>query len=905
HMMRIFTITCFTIFTFFLLPISAQTPDQFVKLPVLNGVNNPTGLTFDETGRLFVWEKAGKFYIAESGGLRQLINITQECANWRDHGLMDVVLHPNFVNNGQIFLFYAVNRHYLLNFGTPQYDPAIESSYEASIARVERFTLDISGNLDLVPNSRKILLGQNLNEGILLLHESHGAAGIIFGTDGSLLISTGDGSTGSEAYGGGGDGGGTYASQAIADGIMDPSENVGSFRAQMLDSHNGKILRLDPETGEGLPSNPYYDASAPASARSRVWTLGLRNPWRMSIRPGTGSHFMEDGDPGVILLADVGWGRWEELDVIDGPAQNMGWPFFEGYEWRWEFWPMEERFNPSAPNPLYEAGVCDKRFFEFKELIKEPIVGGEPTFLNPCNQNKQIPTEMTFVHKRPEISWSHAEWNPPTRTFVGVFNNEGAAVSVQVDDTASPISSENFDGVCGIGGFFYEGDNFPAAYKNTYIGADFRGWWKQFIFDDNHKLTEVKPFIGYVGQVIDMAVSPVDGCVYYILNNNKNLYKICYGLDAFPEPVITSDKEYGGGPLTVQFDGSQSVDPEGDGLNYFWDFGDGTNSTAAQPTHTFSPSDNNARGYTVSLTVTTSKNQSQTIQKIIGVNNTPPQVEITSFQDGDYYPLNGNTWLPLEADIRDAEHSTSNLKVAWQAFLHHNTHFHDEPIDSSFTSATLISPLGCLDETYYYRVRLTVADPTGLETTKEAEIFPYCGADIIRWDTVMGAPSQRDVTIQWTATDIPAQAVFEVQRTLDEVRYETLGQVNSWEQGPVYTFVDNAPIDGKAFYRIRVTDANRIPAYSPQIAVSYPELLPVRVYPNPVQGDLYLDFEALDVPAQVEIFNMMGQVLHTVEVDQIGTFEQKVDIARFSSGWYNYRITIGERTFLGKFWKDL
>ena len=43
---------------------------------------------------------------------------------------------------------------------------------------------------------------------------------------------------------------------------------------------------VDPATGDGLPSNPFYDAAAPRSWASRVWTLGLRQPFRATLRPG-------------------------------------------------------------------------------------------------------------------------------------------------------------------------------------------------------------------------------------------------------------------------------------------------------------------------------------------------------------------------------------------------------------------------------------------------------------------------------------------------------------------------------------------------------------------------------------------------------------------------------------------
>ena len=46
-----------------------------------------------------------------------------------------------------------------------------------------------------------------------------------------------------------------------------------------------KIVRLDPETGDGVPGNPFFDPSNPRSAPSRIWSLGLRNPFGFRFVP--------------------------------------------------------------------------------------------------------------------------------------------------------------------------------------------------------------------------------------------------------------------------------------------------------------------------------------------------------------------------------------------------------------------------------------------------------------------------------------------------------------------------------------------------------------------------------------------------------------------------------------------
>ena len=47
-------------------------------------------------------------------------------------------------------------------------------------------------------------------------------------------------------------------------------------------------------------------------------------------------------------------------------------------------------------------------------------------------------------------------------------------------------------------------------------------------------------------------------------------------------------------------------------------------------------------------------------------------------------------------------------------------------MDTNVVSTTTISPLGCGSETFYYRVRLTVTDPTGLAGAAEAFLYPDC-----------------------------------------------------------------------------------------------------------------------------------------------------------------------------------
>jgi hypothetical protein len=108
---------------------------------------------------------------------------------------------------------------------------------------------------------------------------NHNGGQLQFGPDGRLYIGTGDGG-----------------------GNNDSHQN-----AQKRTSLLGKILRMDPNSAATL----------------EVWAYGLRNPWRFSFDRGTGN----------LLIADVGEGAWEEVDLAprgQAAGANYGWPCYEG-----------------------------------------------------------------------------------------------------------------------------------------------------------------------------------------------------------------------------------------------------------------------------------------------------------------------------------------------------------------------------------------------------------------------------------------------------------------------------------------------------------------------------------------------------------------------------------------------
>ncbi len=289
---------------------------------VSSGLAQPTAIDWLPDGSMLIAEKGGVVKTFSGGTLSStpFIDISGIVNNVRDRGLLDIAVHPDFENNPYVYLLFT-------------YDPPEVFAYSGlagpdgvgnRAGRLIRVTADASNDyLTAVAGSEVVLLGTNstwdnfnafanstfnfneppagefpdgsyLQDFIASDSESHTVGGLAFAADGALFVSIGDGASYNDV-------------------------DVRADRVQHIDSLSGKVLRIDPITGEGLPDNPFYDSGDANANRSKVYQLGLRNPFRISVDPVTGRLF----------VGDVGWTKWEEINSA-GAGANFGWPFYEG-----------------------------------------------------------------------------------------------------------------------------------------------------------------------------------------------------------------------------------------------------------------------------------------------------------------------------------------------------------------------------------------------------------------------------------------------------------------------------------------------------------------------------------------------------------------------------------------------
>mmetsp|Transcript_32376 Transcript_32376/g.76145 ORF Transcript_32376/g.76145 Transcript_32376/m.76145 type:complete len:907 (-) Transcript_32376:1135-3855(-) len=445
---------------------------------------------------------------------------------------------------------------------------------------------------------------------------------------------------------------------------------------QPLDNTHGSIIRLNddgsvpsdnPFVGDGHSSYRCADSGgvvpedAPEGALcAEVFANGLRNPFRITMDPS-------ETQKTRFAVSDVGGSYWEEINWAgtDYAGRNYGYPKHEG-----------------------------------------PCLHGHS---NRC----QLPSDNNVLE--PFHWYSHRKIQ------------EGGCVSASV--------------------FVPEDSGWPSHY--TMLFADFIFFEIYNLMEDPDKYCRScrPPIPGYTnetfytvpptdeedserGSITDIFFGPYkDTQALYVLlrGTSENVIRIRYTGDVDNLPPIPLIQELEDGYDVgdeIEFDGSKSTDPDGDELEFVWDFGDGTTaSDEKKPTHTF-----RAPGkYQVSLAVTDAEGISQQASVAVSV-GTPPTASISSPEEGDVFytgqvlTLKGKGFDSNGDRLRDSQ-------LSWEVRKHHADHFHPF-LDPTNGNGIELFPAPEPEDFFastnsYLRIILTATDKDGLTTEVDRIVMPW------------------------------------------------------------------------------------------------------------------------------------------------------------------------------------
>lgn len=286
----------------------------------------------------------------------------------------------------------------------------------------------------------------------------------------------------------------------------------------------------------------------------------------------------------------------------------------------------------------------------------------------------------------------------------------------------------------------YTGDSYGEEYKGKVFIADYTlGWIKVLDLGSEYDtFVSEQTFDGQAGTPVKLVQGP-DGNIYQLNIYPGELSVIApAGGDRAPTAAITATPSNGYAPLTVNFSSQGSTDPDpGTTLTYNWDFGDGTTSTLANPTHTYDEDGT----YAVTLTVSDGEKTDQATQNVT-VGSTPPVIGTMTVDRSTYNPGDTITFSADGARDPDPRPNGQELPASaykWTVLFHHEDHVHPAATIEGQKSGSITIPLephAAPDEETWYEIILTVTDESGLSTTRSIDVTPTETTRVVTFDEV-------------------------------------------------------------------------------------------------------------------------------------------------------------------------
>jgi cytochrome c len=567
---------------------SPPKPDEsrFTPIVVADNLDEPMVFEVLKDGSVYIIERKGalKKYNPLTKSTSLIANIpvntkytsAEGVVREAEEGLMGFTMDPNYDKNHWIYLYYA----------HPTEKKHILSRWEIK-------------DEQLVESTKKDLLEVETQREVCC----HTGGGMTWDKAGNLYLTVGN-NTGNQRA--------AQTDERPGRASWDDQGHAGN-----TNDLRGKILKIHPEPDGTytIPEGNLYPKGT-AKTRPEIYSMGHRNPWRISVDSKTGYLYWGEVGPDASEDSEIGPRGYDELNQARKPG-NFGWPWFVGDN---QAFPV---FDYATNKPLSK---------------KDP---NHPINESPNNTGLKelFPNAPSFIYYPYGIS----------EKFPLVGSGSRSA-------TGGPIYHR--------ADFKAPARPWPSYYENKWIAADFsRGWIMAISMAGNgdyQSMERVMPNYHPV-QPIDIKFGPSGdlyvleyGSNWFRKSENSRLVRIEYnGGNRKPIVMAATDKKGGTVPFKAKLSAAGTKDFDGDALKYSWKI---TGAGAAPKTFNNESPEvtfDKPGVYTASLTVTDAKGASNSQALKIIAGNEPPKVAVNL--DGNKTFFFAGKPIPYSIDVTDKE----------------------------------------------------------------------------------------------------------------------------------------------------------------------------------------------------------------------------------------------------------
>ena len=546
-------------------------------------LDEPMAFTFLDAEKMLIAERKGgvKAFDVTSQQMQKVahIPVNTKYVNKKgesreaEEGLIGIIADPDYSKNHWIYMLYAdpdEAKHVLARWEFKE-----DSLYQAT----QKIVLEY-------PAQREVCC--------------HTGGGMVFDKAGNLYITTGNNTANPPS------------------GLSNLDERPGHENADdqrtggSTNDLRGKILRIHPEDDGTytIPEGNLFPEGT-ANTRPEIYTMGHRNPWKVSIDHQTGYIYWGEVGPDAAEDTEGGPRGYDEFNQAKGPG-FFGWPYF----------------------------IADNK--PYMDSAGQAFDVNQPVNNSPNNTGlKQLPSpQKAFIW----YPYGHSEEFP-------LMGSAGRSA------TGGPVFRQ--------ADFPKSDKRFPAYFEGKWLIIEFmRGWMMSVAMDENGNYAGMEPFLPEenFSSAIDILFSP-DGDLYVLEygsawfkgNDNAQIKRIQYNGGNRP-PVVraSADKLAGGVPFEVQLSSDGTMDYDQDKLTYTWTVqsDNGFKETLTEPNPSLRLEKEGL--YFVQLQVEDAQGKSDKRSFELVAGNAPPVVDIKISKGNESFFFPGSA-IEYEILVEDQE----------------------------------------------------------------------------------------------------------------------------------------------------------------------------------------------------------------------------------------------------------